>query len=224
MSDQDQLRASAPYAAPMAIFLALLWLGPKLGLGIWEYPVRDAILAVTLWVFSRHVIQLRPLVPVASIVVGVAVFFLWIAPDSLIPGWRSHAIFQNSITGKVASSIDPVLISSPVVLIFRTIRAALLVPIIEELFWRGWLMRWLINTDFQKVKLGAYTASSFVITALLFASEHGPFWEVGLLTGVIYNAWMIRTKSLADCILVHAVTNLVLSLYVIGWGKWEFWM
>ncbi len=48
--------------------------------------------------------------------------------------------------------------------------------------------------------------------AILFASEHGPYWDVGLITGVIYNWWMVRTKSVADCILMHAVTNAALSI------------
>ena len=61
-------------------------------------------------------------------------------------------------------------------------------------------------------------------TALLFAAEHGPFWDVGLLAGIIYNWWMRRTKSLGDLVLVHAVTNLALSLYVIATRSWGFWM
>ncbi|MEJ7606852.1 MAG: CAAX prenyl protease-related protein [Bryobacteraceae bacterium] len=97
-------------------------------------------------------------------------------------------------------------------------------PIIEELFWRGWLMRWLIKPNFRMVPLGAFTASSLLITALLFASEHGPYWDVGLLAGLLYNWWMIRTRSLGDCVLSHAVTNACLSAYVIGTGNWQYWM
>jgi membrane protease YdiL (CAAX protease family) len=59
---------------------------------------------------------------------------------------------------------------------------------------------------------------------VLFAAEHGPYWEVGLLCGVIYNWWMWRTRSLGDLILVHAVTNLALSLFVIATQRWTFWM
>ena len=72
--------------------------------------------------------------------------------------------------------------------------------------------------------LGSYAGPSFWITAILFASEHGAYWEVGLLAGIAYNWWMIRTKKLGDCIVAHAVTNGVLSAYVILAGKWEYWM
>jgi len=109
-------------------------------------------------------------------------------------------------------------------LVLRTTRAALLVPILEELFWRGWLPRWIQSSRFERVPLGHYTPLAFWATALLFAAEHGPFWEVGLLTGIIYNWWMRRTRSLGDLVLAHAVTNLMLSLFVIETRQWAFWM
>jgi len=65
---------------------------------------------------------------------------------------------------------------------------------------------------------------SFGVVALLFASEHGPYWDVGLVAGVLFNLWMIRTKSLGDLMLAHGITNLCLSGYVIVGGKWEYWL
>jgi hypothetical protein len=84
-------------------------------------------------------------------------------------------------------------------------------------------MRWLIHKDFHKVPLGAYTPFAFCATAILFAAEHGSYWDVGLLTGIVYNFWMIRTKSVANCILMHAVTNASLSAYVIAAAQWQYW-
>ena len=60
-------------------------------------------------------------------------------------------------------------------------------------------------------------------TALLFASEHGAMWDVGLAAGLLYNFWMRRTRSLGDLILAHAVTNACLSAYVLSRGRWEYW-
>ena len=159
----------------------------------------------------------------SSILLGLAVCALWVAPDALIPAWRSHWLFQNSITGHLKTSIPPAELT-PLMLVLRTARAALLVPVLEELFWRGWLPRWLQDTNFSRIPLGQYTPFAFWATAVLFALEHGSFWEVGLLCGIIYNWWMQRTRSLGDLIVVHAVTNLALSLYVIATGKWTFWM
>lgn len=168
-------------------------------------------------------LSLAPRHAFSSIAVGLAVFALWIAPDLLFPGYRESPLLSNSLMGHLHSSIKPEELQSAWVLAWRTARAALIVPIVEELFWRAWLMRWLIDNDFLKVPLGAYAPLSFWLTAILFGLEHGPYWDVGLLTGIIYNYWMIRTKSVSDCILMHAVTNAALSLFVIATAQWQYW-
>jgi CAAX prenyl protease-like protein len=65
---------------------------------------------------------------------------------------------------------------------------------------------------------------AFWATAVLFATEHGPYWEVGLLAGVIYNWWMVQTRSLMDCMIAHAITNACLAIYVVAFGHWEYWL
>lgn len=215
---------SAQYVAPFAFFLIFLAAAPKgmLGASV-EAPLWVAVLAVVCYLCWPRELSLRPTAPVASIGVGLLVFILWITPDLLVPGYRSGPLFSNSIIGHLHSSLKPADLSSTWVLFWRSVRAILIVPIVEELFWRAWLMRWLINPNFKSVPLGTYAAFSFWITAVLFASEHGPYWDVGLLTGIIYNYWMIRTKSVADCILMHAVTNGALSAYVIAAAQWQYW-
>ena len=64
---------------------------------------------------------------------------------------------------------------------------------------------------------------SLALIAGLFAVEHGPYWDVGFATGILYNWWMVRTKSLGDLILAHGITNACLSGYVVAAGKWEYW-
>jgi CAAX prenyl protease-like protein len=185
--------------------------------------VRDLVLLAAIVGFSRRVVPTRAPQWGASILLGLAVCALWVAPDALVPGWREHWLFQNGVTGRLKTSIPPGELT-PVMLALRTARAALLVPVIEELFWRGWLPRWLQDNRFERVPLGQYTPFAFWATALLFAAEHGPFWEVGLVCGVIYNWWMRRTRSLGDLVLTHAVTNAALSAYVIAGERWSFWM
>lgn len=223
---QTRDQSALPYVVPFGMFFVLLMAAPYLSpvLGQWEFPLRSLLLAATLFIFSRHVISFRVEFPLATVALGVGVFLIWIAPDVLIPGYRQHWLFQNSITGQISSSVDPSFRNNPLVLATRSLRAIILVPILEELFWRAWLLRWLINPNFWQVPLGAFTWSSMLISAALFGSEHGPFWEVGIAAGLIYNWWMVRTKSLGDLILAHAVTNACLSLYVIAFGKWEYWL
>jgi CAAX prenyl protease-like protein len=226
--DFSSLKARHPslaYVVPFVVFLALLALQRYIPLDPRvELPLRLVILAAVLWAFSRDIIELRSKQLAASTGIGIAVFVLWILPDQLFPNYRQHWLFQNALTGALESSLPLDARLDPLVLAYRSIRAVALVPIIEELFWRAWLMRWLISPKFQKVRLGTYSAEAFWIVAILFATEHGPYWDVGLAAGIIYNAWMVRTRSLGDCILAHAVTNAALCGYVIATHKWEYWL
>ena len=213
------------YVAPFAAFLALLALGRVWPLtGIADQLTRIAILTAVIWAVSRPVLDFRVRNWFGTVAVGVLIFGLWIAPDLAFPSYRHFWLFDNSVVGSLRSSLPAAERTDPPVLFLRTVRAAVVVPILEELFWRGWLLRWLIGPDFRKVALGSYTATSFWVTAVLFASEHGPYWDVGLAAGILFNWWMIRTKSLGDLILAHAVANLCLSVYVIAAGKWEYWL
>ena len=218
-------RATIGYVAPFLVFVSLMVLDRSLQLpDAIVYPVRFAIVTLLILTVARPYLSLRPSRPLASILLGVAVFLIWIGPDKVFgPEYRHFWLFENSVMGKAQSSIAEPLRHNFLFLVLRFATAAVLVPILEELFWRGWMSRWLINPQFQKVALGAYTAMSFWIVAALFASEHGPFWEVGLIAGILYNWWLIRTKNLADCILAHAVTNAILSAYVLLTDQWQYW-
>lgn len=213
------------YVAPFVLYIALLGIEHSVHFPLVAmHSARFLLVLAVIIFYSRPFFSLRPSHPVASIVIGVAVFLIWIGPDLLF-GYRHHWLFENSITGKAATAFPAEVKGNAIFLGIRMLTTAGLVPILEELFWRGWMMRWLINgTNFQKVLLGTYQPFAFWLTAILFASEHGPFWEVGLAAGVIYNWWLIRTKSLADCILAHAVTNLVLGVYVLTAGQWQYWL
>ncbi len=218
-------RATLAYVAPFLAFIGVLSLehvfaGPPRV----AYSVRLLAAAGALVLFSRGYVPWRPSRPLSSALLGAAVFAIWIGPDLLFgPSYRHSWIFENPITGLAASSLAGAVRQNGF-LIVRVIGTTLLVPIVEELFWRAWMMRWLIRTDFLKVPLGQYARSAFWVTAVLFASEHGPYWEVGLIAGVLYNAWLVRTRNLADCIAAHAVTNGLLAVYIITTGQWQYWL
>jgi CAAX prenyl protease-like protein len=225
-TDPRETRESTMLAwvGPFAVFMAWLAVDKYLPLANpGKELIRDSVLLLSIVVFSRPVLPSRAPRWLSSIALGIAVFVLWVAPDAMFPGWRSHWLFQNAIAGHISTSIPPRELT-PLMLALRVGRASLLVPVIEELFWRGWLPRWLQDSRFSRVPLGQYTAFAFWSTAVLFAAEHGPFWEVGLVCGIIYNWWMRRTRSLGDLMIVHAVTNFALSVYVVLTHDWKFWM
>ena len=224
MSGRLPGRPTLAYVAPFAAYVAIMALGraldcpPQL-----VVPLRFLIVAGLLLWLSRPYLSLRASHAWASAGLGIAVFLIWIGPDLLF-GYRHHWIFENAITGAAATSLAPALRHDVFFLICRAASAVLLVPIVEELFWRGWLMRWLVKDDFLKVPLGTFSPVPFCLVAILFASEHGPYWEVGLAAGIAYNWWMVRTRSLADCIVAHAITNACLSAYVLIGGQWQYWL
>src|SRR5882724_3618573 len=180
MTARTPVSPSVPYVLPFVVFLILLSIEGKLPVSRdLEFPIRVFVLAAVLWIASRDVIDLHFQRWGWAIAVGAAVFIIWILPDLLWPGYRRFWLFTNPLTG----TGEPVNYAglSAIALTFRVIRAAILVPIIEELFWRGWLMRWLIRPKFQEIPLGTWSPQAFWLTALMFASEHGRYWDVGLL-------------------------------------------
>ncbi len=217
-------RATIAYAAPFAAFVLMLGLERVLPLppGIY-YPFRFVLVAVLLATVSRGILPWPPSRFWASAAVGALVFVVWIAPDLLF-GYRDSWLFSNALTGRAESSIPEGLRRTLWFPVLRSISCTLLVPVVEELFWRGWLIRWLAGHHFTKVPYTTYVPSAFWIVAFLFASEHGPYWEVGLLAGVIYNWWLIRTGNLADTIVAHGVTNGILSVYILLSGHWQYWL
>jgi CAAX prenyl protease-like protein len=213
---------AVPYVLPFLIFIALLALQQVVPVPAW---LRFLISIAAILMVSRPALSGVPSKPLLSILVGIAVFVIWIAPDLISPVWHHSILFDNAVVGHPAGNTPPASKNDPVFLLFRIAISVIAVPVLEELFWRGWLMRWLIDSyHFEKVPLGAYAPSAFWFTALLFASEHGSFWDVGFLAGIVFNWWMIRTRNLWDCILAHAVTNGLLAAYVIGAGQWQYWL
>jgi len=218
---RSAITAAVPFVAPFVIFVALRWLPFAQE---WVAPVRLVVVAAAIALLSWHVIPRRPSFAWGSILLGVAVFAVWIGPDLVWPGYRDTWLFHNVVTGAARSSLPAQIKSNALFISIRILESAMLVPILEELFWRGWFMRWLIRADFESVPIGRYTPWSFWVVAVLFASEHGPYWDVGLIAGIAYNWWTVRTRSLADCIFAHAVTNALLAGYVLVFNQWQYWL
>jgi CAAX prenyl protease-like protein len=215
---------TAAYVLPFALLLGLLAVHPLLPFGARaEFILRAAVLVLAILFVSRPLLKLRFRRPLASIAVGLLVCLLWLAPDLAAPAWRSHWLFTNPLTGRLASSIPAAEHTDPVLIIFRCLQAVVLVPVAEELFWRGWLARWMHDKNFTRVPFGAFTRSTFLVSSALFALEHGPLWDVGLAAGIAYNWWSWHTRELGDCILAHASTNAALSAFVLIANRWEYW-
>jgi uncharacterized protein len=216
---------TAPFAALICVLALEHWSAlPPLTLEAGAAILLTAVIAAV-WrcVPDLQTDKLRIRNPLGAMVIGVGVFGIWIAPDVLIPGYRHHVWFENWLFGKFTPGLTEAARAHPATIWLRAARAIVFAPFVEELFWRAWMMRWIVRDNFLAIPLGAYSPFAFWIVALLFGFEHGPQWDVGLIAGMVYNWWMVRTRSLGDCILVHALTNACLSAYVIATAKWEYW-
>jgi CAAX prenyl protease-like protein len=113
----------------------------------------------------------------------------------------------------------------------RFIRLVIVVPLLEEIFWRGFLLRDLVQPRFTEVPVGTFRWRSFFIVVAAFGVAHwgketwppGPDFVPALITGAMYNLIAYRTKSLTSCVVAHAVTNLLLGIYIMRTGQWGFW-
>jgi hypothetical protein len=92
----------------------------------------------------------------------------------------------------------------------------------EELFWRSFLLRYLVTSPFTSVRLGTFTPPSFGATVILFGLEHH-LWLAGMLAGVAYAFILYTTHRLWPCIVAHAITNLLLGIHVLLTGEWQWW-
>lgn len=204
-----------PYAAPFALFILLTTLqGGDADVITWMYPAKTVLVGGVLLFFLKDLPRLEPRFTGLAALVGLVTFGLWILPEGLYPLLSNPEPFDPTV-----ELVAPWLF---VWIAFRLIGASVLVPVIEEYFWRGFILRWLVHPKFQKVAIGTFTWPSFLISTALFASEHNR-WLVGLLAGAAYNLLLYRTKSLYACIIAHAVTNLALGIYVLVTGHWTFW-
>lgn len=107
----------------------------------------------------------------------------------------------------------------------KLLGSSLVIPVVEELFFRSFLMRYLIKNDFLSVPLGSYTPFSFWFTAIAFAAMH-PSWQWGaaLIAGAAYGLYLIKTKNLIGCIIAHGATNLGIGLYILMTDHWALWL
>jgi CAAX prenyl protease-like protein len=98
----------------------------------------------------------------------------------------------------------------------------LVVPVMEELFWRSFLMRWIDRRDFLTLAPPRSSVAALVISSTVFALAH-QLWLAGLIAGLAYGWIYRRTGNLWFPILAHASTNLLLGLWVIDQRAWSYW-
>jgi CAAX prenyl protease-like protein len=220
-------RSALVRIAPFALFMLLLGLrGAAPADGSWGFDARwlygVTVVAVggLLLFWRREYGELaRPNAPtlqeaLLAVAVGLAVFGLWIVLDA---PWMT--------LGEPSAGFKPVnaqgTLDVPLVVV-RWIGAALVVPVMEELFWRSFLMRWVQQPQFETVDPQRVGLKAIVLATFVFMLAH-TLWLAAIVAGLAY-AWLyIRTGRLWVPVIAHAVTNGVLGIWVVVTGNWQFW-
>ena len=96
------------------------------------------------------------------------------------------------------------------------------VPPLEEVFYRSTIYRYIVQPHFDKIPLGQMHLGAFLGTSALFGLAHNE-WLSGLLCGLLYQWLVIRKNRLGDAITAHAITNFLLGSHVAIRGAWQFW-
>jgi len=215
------------FTLPMAVFLVLQALAGGLHKSggswwlaapeYWVYPAQTLICGALLIWFWREYDFRAPLKILFALAIGLLVFALWIAPQQFFG-------FAPRLAG-----FDPeFFVGQPVIywatILGRFLRLVLVVPLVEEIFWRGFVLRYFINEKFTEVPIGSFSWFSFAFVTLGFGFAHSPAdWIAALITGALYNLVAYRTRSLASCVVAHALTNLLLGIWIMATRQWGFW-
>ncbi|PYI82475.1 MAG: CAAX prenyl protease-related protein [Verrucomicrobia bacterium] len=226
---------------PFLIFLGLTFCQGKFGDSsrYWFYLLKTLVVAWMLWSLRPVIAEMKWALSWEGVAVGIGVFVLWVGLDGFYPSldelnkrilcpllsplglmkcdttasvavWNPHAQFGADST------------LAWFFICVRIFGATLVVPPVEEVFFRSFLYRYVIKADFQSVPLGQFFWMPFVATSLVFVFEHHE-WLPGILCGFAYQGLVCWKKRLGDAITAHAVTNLLLGLWVVWRGEWRFW-
>jgi uncharacterized protein len=217
------------YALPFFLFMAgLMAVSVAKSLGLtsfggrpldpmyWIYPIQTAVCAAALlWFWKCYDFSGTTAARLAlGVAAGLLICALWVAPQELFH--EPHRL--DGFNPDVVPGLTFWMLST------RFTRLVLVVPLVEEIFWRGFLLRYLVREDFTTLPFGSANRFSFWAVTLAFTLVHSPAdWPAAFITGILLNLIAIRTRSLVACVAAHAMANFALGLYICATRQWGFW-
>lgn len=160
------------------------------------YTLSTLVVSMLLLLFWKHY-KLEFKFDIWAVITGVVIFAAWILLEGRYPLLLESQAFVPANTLQ---------------LIIRVIGFAIITPLIEELFTRGFLIRYLVKQDWKEVPIGKFTWLSFIVTVLFFGLSHAE-WLQGLIAGILLNLLYYRSKSVGSCVVAHGIANLLLLIF-----------
>jgi len=177
------------------------------------YPLRIIAVALVLWHFRRSYKGLGWKWAWQAPAIGTVVFVIWILLEPDV---------DSSKTALAQGLMELTNGTAAVWLVFRVLGSVIMVPLVEELAFRGYLIRKLIAKDFENVSLGQFSWFSFVLTSVLFGLLHER-WLAGTLAGMAYALALYHRKQLGDAVVAHMTTNALIAIFVLIQARWSLW-
>lgn len=221
MFERSSLARVLPFATYMAFIVVADLLTRILGSGAdlrWLYPFKICAVVGVLLYFWRDYEELLPRrlsFPAAlkALIAGIVVLILWVNLDaSWMRVGNSEGFDPRDAQGAIQWGW----------VVVRIAGAALVVPVMEELFWRSFLMRWIDEPKFLSLLPAQVKLKGFVVAVILFGVEHD-LWFAGVVAGAVYSLLYIRCANLWSAILAHGVTNGLLGVWVVYTSNWSYW-
>jgi CAAX prenyl protease-like protein len=224
------VRDDVAYILPMATFLVFIWLGANETVKRYvphayavSYLCRTVIVAAMLALFWQAYTKVRWTHLWLGALVGVVGIFQWVGMQLWLqnhfPKWFAPSPDAFDPTKEFAM---PALVYAFIAV--RLVGAVLVVPVMEELFWRDFLWRQILApNDFKLAQVGEWNWAPFVFVSGAFALVHGNWWLTSIVWALMIAALLVYTRSLGACIVAHATTNLLLGFYVLRTHDWAFW-
>jgi uncharacterized protein len=221
------VREDIAYVLPMFVFLGFVWLGSNWSKDhpwtyVAAYVARAIIVAgLLVWLWPCYT-KVRWNHWWLGVIVGVIGIFQWVGMQLFLQQQHEHFRPGPDFFNPEKFFQTPAGFWSFVVV--RIVGAVLVVPVMEELFWRDYLWRQVLApNDFKLAAVGEWSWTPFLIVAGAFAFVHGNWWLTSIVWALMVGALLVYTKSLGACIIAHSVTNLLLALYVLWKKDWAFW-
>jgi CAAX prenyl protease-like protein len=209
-----------PRILPFAVFVVLTFGQGQFGPSsvYWMYLVKTVVGAWLIWESRPYVQEMRWAISWEAVAVGIAIAVAWIGLDGLYPRLAKPEAqwnpFQQFGQGSAAAWFYVAV---------RVVGSSVVVPPLEEVFYRSFLYRYLVRINFLTMPLGQFHALSFFVTSIVFGLMHPDRWVAGVVCGLAYQGLAIRKNRLGDAMTAHGITNFLLGLWVIWKGDWSFW-
>lgn len=192
--------------------------------------IKFVLVGASLVIFRRTYVSAFPWATdrwavVAGIVgAGVWIGICWLAIEP--NAWTAVGLDRASIA--VRSHFDPSQRIDTTVgrVLFFTARIGLLtlvIPLAEEIFLRGLLMRVIQSSDWTRVDLRNMGWPALVAGSVYGLIAHPQEGLAALIWFSLISWLMVRTGKFWNCVVAHAITNGLLGAYVVVFRQWQLW-